>query len=1503
MNKFDILKYKIIFTLPEKIEEPFSWIDHIPFAFFLVDILRPELLVELGVYSGNSYNAFCQAVKAVNGDTKCYGIDNWLGDKHVGHLDESVYQDLLAYQQNKYKNFSYLLRMTFDEGLNYFSDNTIDLLHIDGLHTYKAVKHDFDAWLPKMSDKGVIVLHDTCVREHDFGVWKLWKEISGQFPSYEFTDGHGLGIVAVGKNINNEFLAFLDNARKNNYYQIIFANLGNKIALIEQTKNLNKELNLKNKELNIHTPVSIAQLYIDLGDGYSGTNLLNKEINSDETRIEYDLNDFIDIKGLRFDPLNDYCKIIIRNISLICGNNKHKKIKYKTNAWAENENEYDFDTNDPQIYLELDNISAIKKIIIELEYLSVGIDSVAQMLEKKNLEISIKNQELKAIDNALSHKNNELQQKNAKNIESEKLIFQQKIIIQQYEELQKQKHDVILRLESENGKNERFIQKLEKSIAGFDNLMAQKNNQLDEIKSELVKFSKQLNKSDAVIEQLTRSLSWRITKPLRLLNKKNLKSELIFIKNRKKIKQSGLFDEAYYLDNNPDVKQSGMNPLKHYLLFGGLEGRNPSPMFDGTFYLSQYSDVKDSELNPLLHYVLYGKNEGRIIYSKKLTARSVTTCEDVKNKSKIKKAISGIKGKLDYYRDMRLIRKSGMFDPEYYLNANPDVKTNCIDPFKHYYLYGWKEGRNPSPDFDNANYLFGNIDVLDSGMNPLFHYIKYGKAEGRSIRYEINPILESQDTFEKADTSNIDLSKCPVKTIAFYLPQFHPIPENDEWWGKGFTEWTNVTKAQPLFEGHYQPHLPLDLGFYDLRNPKTMEQQVEMAKSFGIQGFCFYNYWFDGKRLLEKPLDMFLQHPEWDINFCLCWANENWTRQWDGMNDQVLIAQNHSPEDDIGFIKDITKYIDDPRYITIHGKPLLVIYRPQLFPNIKVSVKRWRKFYKDNYNKELYLTMVQTFGKFDPNEFDFDAAIEFPPHNVSPKKITSDFKLTNFTGKIFDTRSIIKNARNKLKKADYEIFRGVMLNWDNTARKGLMGNIYLHNTPSVYESWLSEAFNDTLKHKTDDSKKLVFINAWNEWAEGTHLEPDQKYGYSYLNATKRSINKVIKNLIVSTGSILFVSHDAHLAGAEMLLLHLLKWFVEHTAYQLKIICIEGGALLEKFQSLGSIIVWQDFITQFPKKADRQEALINFFGQIDLIYGNTVISPSIYDELNFLEVPMITHVHELEKSIKKYGDESTLKKMHKYTNAYIGCSAPVTKNLIDNHYANKKQIRTIYDFIDSYKEPTISISKAKLRKKLHLNKDSFIVFGCGTIYWRKGVDLFIETALKLLKKGRTNFNFYWIGNQNWDARQDKGDYPTWAELEKKMKDKGLNKYITFLGEKTNLREYFSAGDLFYLSSREDPFPLVSLEAAACSLPTICFADAGGMPEFVKNNAGYVVPYEDTAAVADKIAYLIDQPEVLQKLGECAKEKMLARYTVDTAGPQILRYFREVGNIKPLVRVHP
>ena len=365
-------------------------------------------------------------------------------------------------------------------------------------------------------------------------------------------------------------------------------------------------------------------------------------------------------------------------------------------------------------------------------------------------------------------------------------------------------------------------------------------------------------------------------------------------------------------------------------------------------------------------------------------------------------------------------------------------------------------------------------------------------AANASDRDFVQPVAES-----------LDASSLPIKAIAFYLPQFHPVPENDEWWGKGFTEWTNVTKAVPQFVGHYQPRLPGELGFYDLRLPEILARQVGLARKYGIHGFAFHYYWFNGKRLLERPLDNFLADASIDFPFCICWANENWTRRWDGQENEILIAQAHSPESDRRFIRDVTPILQDKRYIRVDGRPLLIVYRPDALPEASRTVQLWRDHCQKSGLGNPFLVAAQTFGFTDPRPIGFDAAVEFPPHTKLPlMHLTWNLEMLNtrYAGAVVDYSAFVDKALLPT-NPPYELFKTVFPSWDNEARKPGRGFVFAFSTPAEYQRWLAGACEQTLAQEQDPDRRLVFINAWNEWGEGAYLEPDRRFGYGYLKAT------------------------------------------------------------------------------------------------------------------------------------------------------------------------------------------------------------------------------------------------------------------------------------------------------------------------------------------------------------------------------------------------------------------
>ncbi len=342
------------------------------------------------------------------------------------------------------------------------------------------------------------------------------------------------------------------------------------------------------------------------------------------------------------------------------------------------------------------------------------------------------------------------------------------------------------------------------------------------------------------------------------------------------------------------------------------------------------------------------------------------------------------------------------------------------------------------------------------------------------------------------------------RLIAFYLTQFHPIPENDGWWGKGFTEWTNVTKSSPLFEGHFQPHLPGDFGFYDLRVRETRRDQITVAKQYGIDGFCYYYYWFSGTRILNLPFDDMLADPESDMPFCLCWANENWTRRWDAADHEVLIAQKYLPEDDINFIKALVPIFEDKRYIRVDGKPYLIVYRPQHIPDALHTVRVWREHCRSIGLGEIHLCAALTHGNDDYAKFGFDSGVEFPPHNLRSPNINHEINFYDaFQGNVMQYAKIAQSYLDCAYDTS-RVFKTVFPSWDNTARVGARALVVLNGSPENYEYWLSSTIDQV--QRSDHTDQLVFINAWNEWAEGCHLEPDRWFGHAFLQATLNAKN-------------------------------------------------------------------------------------------------------------------------------------------------------------------------------------------------------------------------------------------------------------------------------------------------------------------------------------------------------------------------------------------------------------
>jgi len=699
--------------------------------------------------------------------------------------------------------------------------------------------------------------------------------------------------------------------------------------------------------------------------------------------------------------------------------------------------------------------------------------------------------------------------------------------------------------------------------------------------------------------------------------------------------------------------------------------------------------------------------------------------------------------------------------------------------------------------------------------------IKGPRTLADNIRFFANP----GPGFETADALDGRYIPSRVKTIAFYLPQFYAFEENDKWWGKGFTEWRNVARGTPRFRGHYQPRIPRDLGFYDLNN-----------------------YWFNGRRLMEKPVDLFA-NSEIDQQFCIMWANENWTRSWDGLENDVLIKQDYLDEDEDAFIADTARYMADERYVRLGDQPLFILYRPGLLPDAKVNIEQWRVKWHSLLGVTPLIMMVQGFGQEDPREFGLDGAIEFPPHKVCTglKNINDRCHLldSNYRGLVRDYKDVVSSALNEPAPA-FPLIKTVSPHWDNDARREGLGMTIHGSTPALYEQWLNGAQDFAIDHPVN-GESVVLINAWNEWAEGAYLEPDVHYGHAYLNATKRATKGIPAQ--TDTGRILLVGHDAYRHGAQMLLLNIAKIYRRQFGMDVVIVLKEGGPLLDEYQSVA-----QTHVLSKLGKSGLQKILAR--NQYSAAICNTSVTGDLVPRLRQAGLKVVSLVHEMPNLIKDYKLESCVESIAKKAHHVVFPAQTVQAGF--QQFTESFQARAVIRPQGTYASINFDRHARKdIRTQLGIAVNEKMVIGVGYADLRKGFDLFMDAARRQIRCN-SDIHFVWLGALSADMQR-------WIQTDFSSQDDQRRLHI--IGFTDRIEDYYSAADCLFLSSREDPYPTVVLEAMNVGIPVITYHATTGLDALMETH-GYVVSLGDCDALDGAIGQALSESDESKRLARIA-----------------------------------
>jgi glycosyltransferase involved in cell wall biosynthesis len=724
------------------------------------------------------------------------------------------------------------------------------------------------------------------------------------------------------------------------------------------------------------------------------------------------------------------------------------------------------------------------------------------------------------------------------------------------------------------------------------------------------------------------------------------------------------------------------------------------------------------------------------------------------------------------------------------------------------------------------------------------------------------PNWTDKDLLSRAFNIRTHPPRSEVRNFAFYLPQFHEIKENDHWWGKGFTEWTNVRKSTALFDGHYQPHEPLNDNYYDLSEIAAMEEQAKLAKLFGIDAFVMYYYWFNGKKLLEKPFENLMENPEVAFPFMICWANESWTRRWDGKQGEILIEQKYQDNFAREFIIDVSRHFDNPNYQTINGRPILLVYRPEEIPNIVRVTSEWRSYVKDLGYTDLYLIAVQSFAKINADNFGFDASSNFAPNNMGLVPAQQNL----FEGNLFEFNDLIRY--DQIKTSSYPVFSCVTPSWDNTARRGSKGTVVLGGSPDKFRDWLYRESNNAKKAFSCPDERIVFINAWNEWAEGSHLEPDKKFGYQWLHSVADckeeiywgnfSAEKLARELIENqeyifedpelenqkSCKLILVIHDLHRNGAQINGMNMLKEFLGK-GINVQVIALTGGPLFDDFKDLfkNNLIIVNGLSPQeFGLKIESLKS-----NGYNCAIINSVASGQIADLLSQHGIDIVSLVHEFPETIKDYQLVEAATKVASYSK-FVVFPSEYVHDQFSRMVKVKNKVKILPQGLYNLESQRIwpEWQATKLIQELDWGKGSPIVIGVGFGDLRKGIDLFCKAAEEL-----DHLNFLWVGDVNTGQ----------LEIEDALRRPPKNlRIVKFQNE---ISKYLQIADLLLITSRKDPYPSTVLEALGRGMPVIVFKDCTGLEDLMGELKLPVVEPANPSVLSEAIDVTLSDESIEKK----------------------------------------